>query len=422
MCSEKSLELAYKLWGWQPHSRGQREWMLCAAKHKLADCGRRWGKSESTAIDVIMYAFERPHTQQLIVAPTAKQTRTIMNEIFKRMAAIPGMQGQYTPSKSPYMTIKFHDARRLKPPTLITSATLGRTGGNLRGEAYDRIIVDEAAFAPAGVIEAVLNPMLADRDGDLVEISTPRGMNLFYQSYLRGQDPLQPDVTSFKFTSYDNPFLSRSFLEKERNTRPDNVFRTEYLAEFLEDGGGVLRNVKSAVRDQVWSPDPRRTYVMGADWARSNDYSVFTVMDAESRDVVHLDRMNQVDYHLQLQRLKATFERWRPVTILAEANSMGQPLIEQMQRLGLPVRGFTTTNATKAQIVEELALSFEQSRITIPNNPVLIGELEAFGMERLPSGQTRYSAPEGLHDDCVISLCLAHHACNTRPQIMQGLY
>ena len=144
---------------------------------------------------------------------------------------------------------------------------------------------------------------------------------------------------------------------------------------------------------------------------------------AEEEDVlVHIDRMNQVDYHLQLQRLQAIFERWRPVTILAEANSMGQPLIEQMQRLGLPVRGFTTTNATKAQIVEELALSFEQSRITIPNNPVLIGELEAFGMERLPSGQTRYSAPEGLHDDCVISLCLAHHACNTRPQILQGLY
>ena len=34
----------------------------------------------------------------------------------------------------------------------------------------------------------------------------------------------------------------------------------------------------------------------------------------------------------------------------------------------------------------------------------------AFQSERLPSGLFRYSAPEGLHDDCVISLALAYQA------------
>ena len=69
---------------------------------------------------------------------------------------------------------------------------------------------------------------------------------------------------------------------------------------------------------------------------------------------------------------------------------------------------FVTTNATKAQIVDALALSLEQRRVTLLNDAVLIGELEAFESERLASGMLRYAAPEGQHDDCVVATCLAH--------------
>jgi len=41
---------------------------------------------------------------------------------------------------------------------------------------------------------------------------------------------------------------------------------------------------------------------------------------------------------------------------------------------------------------------------------VLIGELQAYQAERLPSGMLRYSAPEGLHDDTVMALALAWQA------------
>ena len=42
---------------------------------------------------------------------------------------------------------------------------------------------------------------------------------------------------------------------------------------------------------------------------------------------------NQIDYSLQLARLTALYERFRPRAIVAEANSMGQPLIEQLLSL-----------------------------------------------------------------------------------------
>ena len=86
---------------------------------------------------------------------------------------------------------------------------------------------------------------------------------------------------------------------------------------------------------------------------------------------------------------------------------MGEPIIEALSRSGLPVRPFNTTNATKAVIIEALALAFERRDITILNHPVLTSELQAYEASKLPSGLTRYSAPESMHDDCVMSLALA---------------
>ena len=65
------------------------------------------------------------------------------------------------------------------------------------------------------------------------------------------------------------------------------------------------------------------------------------------------------------------------------------------------------TNTTKADIIESLAAAFEQGNIRILDDAQLIAELQAYEVDRLPSGMVRYSAPEGMHDDCVMSLSMA---------------
>ena len=96
-----------------------------------------------------------------------------------------------------------------------------------------------------------------------------------------------------------------------------------------------------------------------------------------------------------------------------------------LQSEGLPVRGFTTTNQSKQEIVVALQLAFEREQISIPDDDLLIGELESFEAERLPSGRWRYAAAEGLHDDMVISLALAYEAANrplTIKRVRSNLY
>src|SRR5262249_17415234 len=143
------------------------------------------------------------------------------------------------------------------------------------------------------------------------------------------------------------------------------------------------------------------------DWGRTHDYSVFTVVSTGGQ-VLAIDRFRGLEYSLQRGRLFSFWERFGGQSwIFAEANNMGGPIVEQLQRDGLPVAAFTTTNATKSAIIESLALAFERSTIRIPNDPALIGELQAFEARPLPSGLMRYAAPEGLHDDMVMSLALA---------------
>lgn len=287
-----------------------------------------------------------------------------------------------------------------------------------RGRKYRRIIVDEAAMVPTllDTWQYALRPTLADYAGDAWFLSTPKGRNGFWQMYQWGQDPQMPDWKSWQMPSTVGT-ISQAEIDEMRRALPERAFNQEILAQFLEDGGGVFRRVQDAatatVQDRAIRP---HQYVVGVDWGRSDDYTVITVIDLAERAVVYLDRFNQIDYTLQLGRLQAACERFNPTVVLAEANSMGQPLIDQLQRTHMPVRPFVTTNATKAEAIDALALAFEQGTIRIPNNPVLIGELQAYEMERLPSGLLRYSAPPGLHDDCVMSLAIAWQAASIPPK------
>ena len=165
-------------------------------------------------------------------------------------------------------------------------------------------------------------------------------------------------------------------------------------------------------------PVPGHEYVIGVDWGKLNDYTVITVLDAATREQVHIDRSNRVDYAFQLKRLHAIAERYAPREIVVERNSMGEPLLEQLQRSDLPrVRGFVTTNASKAAAIESLSLALEKGNLKLLNDATQVEELQAYEAQRLPSGAMRYGAPAGMHDDTVMALAIAHDAITNRKRM-----
>jgi hypothetical protein len=325
-----------------------------------------------------------------------------------------------------YLTDPWRDFKRLLAPVIRDkSETEHRielvTGGILecwtldtddpaRGRKYRRVVVDES-----GIVKELqrkwdesIRPTLTDHRGDGWFLGTPKGLNAFHALYQRGQDPEQSEWMSWQGPTSDNPYIDPAEIETARLELPERVFAQEYLAEFLSDGAGVFRLVLEAqtARRQAQRVEGHR-YVFGVDWGRSNDFTVVSVIDCNTYEQVAFERFNQIDYHVQLSRLAILAQKFLPQLIVAEANAMGAPLIEQVQRMDLPVWAFQTTNASKAAAIEALALAFEQRTIRILDDKVQTGELLAYDSERLPSGMLRYGAPEGMHDDTVIALALA---------------
>jgi hypothetical protein len=277
---------------------------------------------------------------------------------------------------------------------------------SIRGKKYRRFIVNEAGFVPdlLNIRNFVITPTLIDFQGDEYYAGTPKGMNGFWALYNQTGD----DWQRWQMPSYSNPHIPRSELDGLRSSMTERAFQQEIMAQFLEDGGGVFRNVTAAANLQPQGPERGHKYTIGVDWGRSNDATVFSVFDVATRRQVFLDRMTDTDYGSQRLRLKALSERYNNATVIPEANSMGGPNIEELQAMGVNViQAFNTTNATKAEAVHALELAFEQQTIGILDDPVQTAELLAYQGEKLPSGLMRYGAPEGMHDDTVMAMAIA---------------
>lgn len=382
----------------KPHS-AQLAMLRESRRYNVAACGRRFGKS-TLAIELL----SRPALEGQPVAyfsPTYK----LLTEVWRYLES----------TLRPVIQRSNATERRIELLTggVIECWSMDNPDAG-RSRRYARAVIDEAGLvADLGERwQAAIRPTLADLRGDAWLMGTPKGRNFFWECYNRGLDDAQPDWQSWQKPTSANPHIHPDEIEAMRGELTERRFAQEILAQFLDDAGGVFRGVMACatIKEAQKEPTPAHRYIVGCDWGKSNDFTVFAVLDTTTKTLVALDRSNQVDYTLQRARLQALCEVWKPDAVIAESNSMGEPIIEALARSGLPVRAFNTTNATKSVIIEALALAFERKDITIYNHPVLTAELQAYEATKLPSGLTRYSAPESMHDDCVMSLAMAWSA------------
>lgn len=430
------LRLARALWGWVPHPT-QREWLLCEADVKVAACGRRWGKTEAAAVDASAMALLEPGSVQMIVSPTYDQSRLIFDTVERLMLASPVTRRLVKAVRTPY-------PRLAVLGSVITARTADEDGRNLRGNSADRVIVDEAAFVKDSVVQEVISPMLADRGGRLVMISTPFGRNHFYRAYARGQETAgeresaegagvstpgpRLSTRSFSFPSWENPHISRGYIEAQRQVMTPRQFAVEYGAQFVDGPNTVFawEDIEAAAGRAELAEARRHSSTgsecladcdtaAGIDWARYSDYTaVVAVRGAEHGcEVAGMDRFNGLSWSLQVERVAGFLKKHRVTAVLADRTSIGDPLLEQLRnRLWntgweASVEGFAFTNQSKRELIEQLAMRFAQGTIAIPRDERLMRELQYFEYELTASGNVRMGAASGCHDDLVTALALA---------------
>jgi len=378
----------------KPHA-GQLEVHNSDARFKVLSAGRRWGKTRLGVNECLDAASKGGRAWW--VSPSYKTSEVGWRPLRQLARRIPGAE------------VKLVDRSVALPGGGFVAVRSADNPDSLRGEGLDFVVMDECAFMQREAWTEAIRPALSDRLGRALFISTPKGRNWFWEIYQRGVQG-EEGWQAWTFPTAANPFIQASEIEAARRDLPEIIFRQEYLAEFVDDQGGVFRRVQEAAVLDPREPETNRQYVAGVDVASSVDFTVVTVLDAETKEMVYLDRFNRVDYPVLIDRLESVYHRYNLTSMTVEANSIGRPVIDELVKRGLAIVAFTTTSATKQAVIQSLQAAFENAQIKVLNNPVLIGELLSFESKRAPSGSFTYSAPDGMHDDCVMSLAIAWNA------------
>lgn len=281
---------------------------------------------------------------------------------------------------------------------------------SIRGRKYGRFIVNEAGIVPnlLDTWNMVIRPTLIDLRGDAYFGGTPKGMNGFWSLY----NAHGPEWAQWQMSSYTNPHVPAPELDALRLTMSERAFQQEIMAQFIADGAGVFRNVRTLSTLPRVAPVEGHRYVIGRDWGRSNDASVSSVWDLHTRQEVCLELDEDTPFALQISRLKTLADRYNKALVVAEQNAMQDALIEQAATVGVRIMPFVTTNATKAVAVDQMALACERGHTDgmFQADERGILEMEAFESSRTPLGLVKYAAPEGQHDDIVMARLFAYSA------------
>jgi predicted phage terminase large subunit-like protein len=119
---------------------------------------------------------------------------------------------------------------------------------NLRGSGLDGLVFDEAAFAKKSVWTEVLRPMLADRQGWAMFITTPSGCNWFLDMFRMAG--VADGWERWQRPTADNPLITPGELDASLREIGPRAYAQEFGAQFTEEEGAMFP--VDYFSDRIW--------------------------------------------------------------------------------------------------------------------------------------------------------------------------
>lgn len=364
-------------------------------KYYILNIGRQFGKTMLGINQMLFWSINDKGCNIAWVTPIYKQGK----KVFDEMEKVTTKSGIFSYNRTD-LTISGMGSK-----IMFFS---GERPDNIRGNTFDYLIIDEFAFTRPELWTEILSATVLVKGKKVIFISTPKGKNHFYKLAL--QPNYDDRYKYFHFTSYDNPMIEKEDLEERRRNLPDHIFRQEYLAEFIDNVSGLFKNVNDCIikPDPKDKKDPKNQNIYGGlDIGRADDYTVLTLINS-NYEMIFIKRWRHLEWSTIINEVSEIIKEYR-AKIKVEVNNQGDVFFEMLQnKVYSYVDPFVTTTASKPQMIEDLAVLFENKEIKILNEPYLVDELNAFTyIYNQKTRRVQYGAPQGIHDDTVMSLALA---------------
>lgn len=210
-----------------PHPR-QKTIIYARKRFKVMVCGRRFGKTTAALIAAVLRATSKPNQVIYYVAPTYRQAKQIAWGML-----LDFIGNAYKRKNEQELVIEFANGSKIH----LKGA---ENPDALRGAYVHLAILDEYQDQRPVVWEQIIQPMIADTQGDVWFIGTPKGFNHFQKLWKDAHDgKLGSDWAAYRLTTYDNPHIPRAEIERARKTTDERSFNQEYLAHFVQFSGLV---------------------------------------------------------------------------------------------------------------------------------------------------------------------------------------
>lgn len=365
---------------------------IAADRHRfrVVNCGRRFGKTVLACEEMIGVAIAKDGRRVVYYAPTRDDARDIMwSMLIKRCEKV----AIYTNESRLEIKIRTQDGGS----SLITlygwEAVQERQKG--RGLANDLIVLDEVSQYRNFWVgwNEVLSPTLIDRKGSALFISTPKGFNHFYDLF--NLQEKNGDYKSFHFTSYDNPFLPVEELQREKDTKPEDVFAQEFLGDWKKTSGLVYKEFNRAEHVTMVQPTTVVDTVAGIDWGYTNPFSSHRVrIDADKHYWIDMESYRSgrtTEQIVEEVKLK------KPTKVFPDPAEPDRS--DVANRMGLNVMAVSKDIKAGIDAVRSL---FKQGRIHInPDCYNLIMELETYRYPDKKADHNEEEKPIKENDHCL---------------------
>lgn len=297
----------------------------------------------------------------------------------------------------------------------ILSFKSGEKPDNLYGDDVFAAVMDEASRARVEAFYAVRSTLTATR-GPIRIIGNVKGRKNWFYIGCRKAEAGEPGHSYHKIIATDAVaagVFPQEELDDARRALPDHVFRELYLCEPSDDGGNPF-GLNFIQHNIVPELSKRPAVANGVDLAKSVDWTVKISLD---------DAGTVCDFHRFQKSWKDTTTTLRllcgSVTTAVDSTGVGDPIFEELSGGKSNYISFKFTPQSKQMLMEGLAVAIQQGEVHYLDG-VIVSELESFEYEYTRTG-VRYTAPEGMHDDCVMGLALAVYAKKNRvaqPQLI----
>lgn len=391
--------------GYPAHS-GQLKLHNSPARFRTLACGARWGKTTAAAAE-IMAAMASDPDIYWCVGPIYRTSNVIFKKIlWGWMQFRPKLVEKYSESEK-YLRLKTgaecYGMSADNPASLLSVGVKG-------------MAIDEPAIMKVEIWQEFLQSRLNDKRGWALFTSTPKGKGWYWELYKKGKNQKEnPDYFSMDGPVWDNPRVSKEWMLEQRKHYTERYWNQEVLGMFISDSGSIFRDIRNVARMHgTWNeetgvceePRPGEIYSGGADLAKSIDFTVISVLDTRGHLVYWRRLPHDIPYPTQRSIILGVSQKYNNCTFYVDSSGPGDPVMDDFKQANAPVVGIKTAQE-KIPLIDSLAVGFENMEVSYPDIPILINELEIFDMEKSPTGHISYKAPDGFHDDAVISLALA---------------